>query len=344
MVTFAGRSSLKPRPWGSWGAVSGSSLGLFGARAALGSVRATVTAAVQDGYAPSPIQLEPSLAVVGVLLGLAVSLVAALVPLAEAERTPPIQGLRGERPERLSPGARRRAALVGLLFVLAAWGLARLPPVGDLPLAALGAALALLAALLATSGLAVDTLVRVDAAPLGTRLGLPLRLAGAALGAGRRRAAWAAGAVGVTLALAVALATMVHSFRATVVEWTEQGMRSDLWVRPRRRAAASRWGGSTPRWCGSRRGCSAPTRWTRSTPPRAASRVVTRLRWQAARWRWWPAGVACRSVTAATPARCFGRPRPPGGWWSTSPSPSASAAARGTRSGSRRRAARCAVG
>lgn len=207
-------------------------LGLVGARAALASVRATVTAAVQDGIPPSPIQLEPTIAVVGVLLGLVVSLAAALLPLAEAERTPPVQGLKEERPTRLSSTARGRAVAAGLLCVAAAWGLTLLPPVDDLPLAALGAALALLAALLVTSGLAVDTVARVEALPAMWRLGLPLRLAGAALGAGRRRAAWAAGAVGVTVALAVALAAMVHSFRTTVVEWAEQGMRSDLWVRP----------------------------------------------------------------------------------------------------------------
>jgi putative ABC transport system permease protein len=82
----------------------------------------------------------------------------------------------------------------------------------------------------------VDVVARLEAAPVVWRLGVPLRLAGAALGAGRRRAAWAAGAVGVAVALAVAIATMVHSFRTTVVDWTEQGMRSDLWMRP---AAAS---------------------------------------------------------------------------------------------------------
>jgi len=38
--------------------------------------------------------------------------------------------------------------------------------------------------------------------------------------------------VGVAIALAVAIATMVHSFRATVLHWAEQGLRSDLWVRP----------------------------------------------------------------------------------------------------------------
>jgi putative ABC transport system permease protein len=34
------------------------------------------------------------------------------------------------------------------------------------------------------------------------------------------------------VALAVAIATMVSSFRATVESWTDSGMRADLWVRP----------------------------------------------------------------------------------------------------------------
>jgi len=36
----------------------------------------------------------------------------------------------------------------------------------------------------------------------------------------------------VTVALAVAVAIMVHSFRTTVVDWSEQALRSDLWLRP----------------------------------------------------------------------------------------------------------------
>ena len=59
-----------------------------------------------------------------------------------------------------------------------------------------------------------------------------MKIAAAALRAGLRRAAWAAGAVGVAVALAVSVGTMVHSFRATVERWAAQAMRSDLWIRP----------------------------------------------------------------------------------------------------------------
>jgi putative ABC transport system permease protein len=120
----------------------------------------------------------------------------------------------------------------GFVCLGTGWGLAKLPALGGLPVAALAGALALLASLLVTSGVAVDALARLESFPAVRRLGTPLRVAAAALAAGRRRAAWAAGAVGVAVALAVAIATMVHSFRTTVVDWTEEGMRSDIWVRP----------------------------------------------------------------------------------------------------------------
>jgi putative ABC transport system permease protein len=59
-----------------------------------------------------------------------------------------------------------------------------------------------------------------------------LRLAAAAIAGGRRRSAWAAGAVGVSVALSVSIATMVGSFRTSVTHWAEETLRADLSVRP----------------------------------------------------------------------------------------------------------------
>lgn len=214
------------------GGVAGVLGGGLAARAALASVRATVASAVQSAVPTTAIDIDPPLAVTGVLLGVVVSLAAAALPLLEARATPPLQGLRGEPPVLLPARARRRSALLGLALLAIGAALARLPAVGGLPIPALAGSLAILAALLATAGLAVDTFARLEALPGLRRAGVLLRLAGAALAAGRRRAAWAAGAVGVAIALAVAIATMVSSFRATVIHWAEQGLRSDLWVRP----------------------------------------------------------------------------------------------------------------
>ncbi len=108
----------------------------------------------------------------------------------------------------------------------------RLPAWRGLPVAALGSALALLGALTALQAPLLDLVARVTARlPRLLSIAPPLRLAVAALAAGRRRSAWAAGAVGMSVALTVSIATLVHSFRLTVVHWTDSALRTDLQVR-----------------------------------------------------------------------------------------------------------------
>jgi putative ABC transport system permease protein len=216
---------------GTLGGALGVAGGLLGARAALASVRSTVAAAIR-GVPATAIQVPPGLAAAGLLLGVLVSLAAAALPLAEAVATPPVQGLTSEHPSVLGRPSRRRAALLVAVFLAAAVVLARAPAWHDLPVAALLASMALLGALLVAASPALDALARWSAGPLVRGAATPVRLAVAALAAGRRRASWAAGAVGVAVALAVAIGTMVHSFRATVVDWANQGMRADVWVRP----------------------------------------------------------------------------------------------------------------
>jgi putative ABC transport system permease protein len=213
------------------GGVLGVAGGVFGARAALASVRSTVAAAVR-GVPATAIQLSPSLAAVGLVVAVLVSLTAALLPLVEAVEIPPVQGLTSERPVFLRRSSRRRAALLAIGLLALAAALARAPAWHDLPVAALFGSMALLGALLVSASPVLDAVARRTAGPQGRSAGTPLRLAVAALAAGRRRASWAAGAVGVAVALAVAIGTMVHSFRATVVDWANQGMRADVWVRP----------------------------------------------------------------------------------------------------------------
>ncbi len=213
------------------GGLLGTAGGLLGARAALSSVRYSVTALLRTGLA-TDIEAEPWLVLLGLGLAVVVSLAAAVLPLEEAVRTPPLQGLRHEAPRRLP---RLTLVLDGAallaLAALAAWLVGR-PAWGGLPIAAMLACLAVMAMPLVGAGALLDLLARVGARPLGRLAGPSLRLAAAALSAGRRRAAWATGAVALAVALAVAIVTMVTSFRGTVVRWTEEGMRADVWVRP----------------------------------------------------------------------------------------------------------------
>jgi putative ABC transport system permease protein len=213
----------------------GGLLGAFGgyaaAHALVPAMRATLTTVVGSGPL-SPVRFEGDLILLGVGLGLCVAAASAVLPLFEILRTPPLQSLAHERPDWLTPRARVAAVGIAILAALLAQELLRLPAWNGLPLPALGSATALLAALFALQGPLCDALARMAARiPRLLVVAGPLRLALAALAAGRRRSAWAAGAVGMSVALSVAIATLVHSFRTTVVDWTSSSLRSDLEVR-----------------------------------------------------------------------------------------------------------------
>ena len=213
------------------GGVLGTVGGLLGARAALTSVRYSVTALLRTSLA-TDIEAEPWLVALGVGLALAVSLAAAVLPLAEALRTPPLQGLLDAAPRRLRLRTLAlHGALLAAMAAAALWLVGR-PAWWDLPLASMVACLAVMAMLLVGAAPLLDVLARIGTRTMGRRTGVSVRLASAALSAGRRRAAWAGGAVSVAVALAVAIVTMVTSFRGTVERWTDEGMRADVWVRP----------------------------------------------------------------------------------------------------------------
>ncbi|MCA8981943.1 MAG: FtsX-like permease family protein [Planctomycetes bacterium] len=223
------------------GGVLGVLLGWLGARAALESVRATVASVVSDAIA-GDVALDPRWALLGLALGLGASVLASVLPMREALRTPPVQALAGEHPESVARrSSRARLALAALLLV-ASWLLIQLPPWGDRPIWALLAALCLLATMLVLSAPIVDFVSGIGPR-VGARFVAPLRLAQAALESGRRRAAWAAGAVGVAVALAVSMTTMVGSFRSSVLEWTEQSLSADLNVQSLSTASGAHAGG-----------------------------------------------------------------------------------------------------
>ncbi len=213
------------------GGLLGVAAGALGARAMLASVRSTMAAVVQ-GIPETELAVPAGLAIAGVLAGVLVSLAAALLPLREALATPAVQGLRAERPRRLGAKGWRRAGLAFAALVAAAVALAFAPAVAGLPIPALFSALAVLALGIVVASPVLDLAARAAARASFGGLRTPIRIVMAALSAGRRRAAWASGALGVAVALAVAIAVMVGSFRTTVAEFLAQTIRSDVWVRP----------------------------------------------------------------------------------------------------------------
>ena len=212
------------------GGLAGVALGRWAAQLLATSVAGSVASIAEDALLGA-VEMRPVWIVLGVLLGLLTALGASFLPLKEAWSTPPLQGLRGDAAwTTRSTWLARSLWLVGL--VGGAWVCTRLPPWNGRPIWALLAALFLLATVLVLARPLIAVLGRVPGRLLGPALGPPFRLAQAALLAARQRAAWAAGAVGVAVALAVSMTTLVGSFRTNLVEWTEQALRADLHLRP----------------------------------------------------------------------------------------------------------------
>ncbi len=212
------------------GGFIGSIGGYFGAQAALASVRMTMSVIVHD--APqSEIVWQPWVIILGAGLGALTSIIAALGPLFEAWKTPPLQELNAERPEYQSNSSYHKPLFIAAALVILTVLLSLAPPIDDLPYAALGASLAILAALIVVMGPLLDVFASLShRVRIGPYVGA-MHLAFAGLAAGRNRASWAAGAIGVSVALAVGMSIMVSSFRQTIVDWTEQSLRSDVWIR-----------------------------------------------------------------------------------------------------------------
>ncbi|MBK7877406.1 MAG: FtsX-like permease family protein [Planctomycetes bacterium] len=216
--------------------VAGGLLGsLFGAGAAAFAaqgVRATLATVI--GQAPArAVELRAGDVVFATVLGAACALAAALLPVHEARRTPPVQNLRRERPTEL--GSRARAFSIAAVVVLVTFAAfaSRLEPWNGLPIAALTAAFALQATLFFALPPLFELVGHVGSrASAHTRAGMLLRLALSAIASGRRRAVWAAGAVGIAVSLSIAITTMIDSFRATLESWTVRALTADFWIRP----------------------------------------------------------------------------------------------------------------
>jgi len=214
------------------GGALGVGLGHALARVSVDGVRATTATLVGAQPAGRP-TLSWDDVLLGLGLGAVTALVASLLPILEARRAPPLQDLRRAHPELLSARSRRRALATCALLLGLALALLQLPPVDTYPLAAIGAAFVLQFALLALLGPLFDHVGRLALAwQATTRAALVLRLAVGALASGRRRAAWAAGAVAIAVTLSVAIATLVGSFRASVDSLVTQAFSAELWIRP----------------------------------------------------------------------------------------------------------------
>lgn len=214
----------------------GGVLGALGGAALASGLSPAMRASVETvaGALPSSaVTIEAWVLVAGAALGLVAALASSVLPLVEVWRTPALQALAREESAPLSAQERILALGSALLLGFAVVEVSTWPSPEGLPLSGLLAALLILAILVCVQGPWIDGVGRLARAWPGLLSRAPaLRLALSSLAAGRRRAAWAAAAVGMSVALSVSIAAMVLSFRSSVESWAADGLRADLALRP----------------------------------------------------------------------------------------------------------------
>jgi putative ABC transport system permease protein len=195
--------------------------------------------------APTELVLSPLSIVTALVLGVGVSIAAALHPAREAASAQPNQMIRSGLYQRVPAGSDRRLALLAIGCMLLSAAATRLAPIGGISIGGYTSVLFLLAGFTLIVPMVLSGSARLAGRRLrwtsgGSDQSLPgrhfpaARLGAAAVPASLRRTSIAAAALMIAIAMTVAVAVMVGSFRQTVDAWVDQTIGSDLWIRPAR--------------------------------------------------------------------------------------------------------------
>jgi putative ABC transport system permease protein len=217
------RLVLRECAWlGAAGSVLGLLLGTGMAAWVLQRLGGDLGGGVFSGLAP-PLQFQPVAAVGMGLLGIAAAVVGGWLPAREAQRLQPAHALKGLG----SAAARRVRGWPAVALLALGSGLAMLPPVAGVPVAAYASVAVLLFGGVTLVPWVVEGLLRWMPTP---RAALPLLAVRRAAFHRHTAMAVVAGIV-ASLALSVALTVMVASFRESVAQWLDQVLPADMYLR-----------------------------------------------------------------------------------------------------------------
>jgi putative ABC transport system permease protein len=209
-----------------FGVAIGSVLATFSVAAVSRTVDTLYVASHADHVVYDPVVLLKAFAI-----GVAAAVIAALVPAIEAAATRPAITMRAQGYERRLTGLAPRAAIFGLGLLLVGWACTFMPPVGDVPLFGYAAGLLIIFAGSLFAPLAIAGLSRLARALLVSRSAAG-EIAAANLGSSPVRNSVAVASLMIAIAMTVAVAILIGSFRTTVVAWANDTLRADLFVRP----------------------------------------------------------------------------------------------------------------
>jgi putative ABC transport system permease protein len=212
------------------GATVGVALGVGLAQLALRWLAGDLGAGYFSGGAPQ-LQLSAPALLGFWVLGVVAALAGGWLPARQVQALAPAQALKGL-------GGTHAAPLPGWVapaLLALGWGLAQLPAIDGLPLAAYAAVASVLLGGMVGVPWVVGGLLRLGGQPRWAPLLLALERARHE----RQSATVAVAGVVASLSLAVALTVMVSSFREGVTQWLDQVLPADLYARTATRSAAS---------------------------------------------------------------------------------------------------------
>ncbi len=216
-------------------AVAGIALGLGLARV-LADAAVTMTASTVStlyiAAASAPPEMNITHLWVAIAIGLPLSLIAAASPALEASRVPPTAAMRGHDTLDMRVRFKPAALIVAAVFLIVAYVLAQLPPIGRRPVFGYVSSFAIVIGAAFMVPAIMYGLARLGRRILRRRFGVEGLLAHANLTSAIPRLSISVAALAVSLAMMVAIAVMIGSFRDTVVYWVGQTLKADLFIGP----------------------------------------------------------------------------------------------------------------
>jgi len=181
---------------------------------------------------PAAIALTWETVLLGIGLGVGLSLLSALGPAWEASRVSPLEAMARGRREHDVRVHQWRTAAIAAVFAFAAWIASRQSPVNGKPVYGYLSALLLIMATALTIPALVSSLTRLTSGFIRRMFGVEALLATRSLAGSLRRTSVLVGALSTAIAVLTAVGIMVGSFRETVVLWMGDVLQADLYLSP----------------------------------------------------------------------------------------------------------------
>jgi putative ABC transport system permease protein len=165
------------------------------------------------GFPDSTLVVQPTSFVITIVVGLIVTMLCAIAPAIRAGRVPPLAALRDVSVDRSSRS--RRRLIVGIVFLVIAAAAIAAGLAGELVLLGVGA-VALFVGLIALGPIVIGPSARLAARPMTAIRGVNGAIAARNAGRSPERTALTAGALGVGLALVVAVSVLGASVKESI--------------------------------------------------------------------------------------------------------------------------------